>query len=126
MTTLGTVHAVLASAGIVIGLLQLWRRKGGALHRALGYAYVVTMLVADGSALLVFQFTGRLNVLHLGALINLLCIGAGLWPAMRSPRQRNWQDRHRVWMAGSYIGLLAAAATEFTVRTVPFASTAET
>ena len=125
LTTLGSVHAALASAGIVIGFPQLWRRKGGSVHRVLGYAYVAVMVVADGSALLVFQFTGRLNVLHAGAVINLACLAAGLWPVLRHPRQADWFDRHRIGMAGSYIGLLAAAATELTVRTVPFASMGE-
>ncbi len=125
LTTLGSIHAVLASTGIVIGFFQLWRRKGGSAHRVLGYAYVAVMVIADGSALLVFQFTGRPNVLHVGALINLACIAAGLWPVLRHPRQDDWFDRHRIWMAGSYVGLLAAAATELTVRTVPFASTDE-
>lgn len=125
LTTLGAMHAVLASTGIIIGLPQLWRRKGGAVHRALGYIYVAVMLMSDGSALLVFQFTGRPNVLHAGAVLNLVCIVAGLWPVLRSQRSPGWMDRHRIWMAGSYIGLLAAAATEVTVRTVHFASAVE-
>ena len=125
LTMLGTVHAVLASTGILIGLPQLWRPKGGTVHRVLGYAYVAAMLMADGSALVVFQFTGRPNILHAGALINLSCIAAGLWPLLRRSRPMAWADQHRIWMAGSYIGLLAAAATEFTVRTVHLASTGQ-
>ena len=125
LTTLGTMHAVLASTGIIIGLPQILRRTGGIVHRTTGYAYVAAMSVADGSALLIFQFTGRPNVLHVGALVNLLCIAAGLWPVFSRPRPIDWPDRHRVWMARSYIGLLAAAATELTVRTVHFPSSGD-
>lgn len=125
LTALGTCHAVLAGTGIGIGWVQFVRRKGGAVHRSIGYAYAAAMLVADGSALLVFQFTGGPNVLHAGALVNLLCLAAGLRPVLARPRPADWRDRHRIWMAGSYIGLLAAAAVEATVRTVHFASAAE-
>jgi uncharacterized membrane protein len=118
LTLPGAIHTVLAAAGIVIGLVQLLRRKGDPVHRALGYAFVYAMLVADGAALLVFQFTGRFNILHVGALANLVCIIFAIVPVLRSPRPSNWKLHHYYWVSWSYAGLLAAAATEFVVRTI--------
>src|SRR5947209_15660867 len=66
LTLAGAVHTVLAMFGIAIGLFQLLRPKGGAIHRARGYAFVYAMLIADGAAMLVFQFTGSFNILHVG------------------------------------------------------------
>jgi uncharacterized membrane protein len=117
LTLPGAIHTVLAASGIVIGLIQLLRRKGGSIHRALGYAFVYAMLVADGTAMLVFQFTGRFNILHVGAIVNLVCIIAAIVPVLRSPRPSNWRNQHYYWMSWSYVGLLAAAATEVVVRT---------
>src|ERR1700704_4129579 len=108
--------------GIVVGLVQLVRPKGGSIHRALGYAFVYAMLVADGAAMLVFQFTGRFNILHIGALVNLLCIILAVVPVLRSPRPSNWKYQHYYFISWSYVGLLAAAVTELVVRTNPLAT----
>src|ERR1051325_2502440 len=88
LTAIGAIHAVLAVTGIVTGLVQLLRAKGGPVHRALGYAFVYVMLIADGAAMLVFQFTGRFNILHLGALANLVCIRLRNRPCVTQPAPR--------------------------------------
>ena len=118
LTLIGAIHTVLAATGIVTGLIQLLPAKGGPVHRALGYAFVYAMLIADGAAMLVFQFTGSFNILHLGALANLVCIIFAIVPVLRSPRPANWKLQHYYWMSWSYAGLLAAGATELVVRTV--------
>lgn len=117
MTSVGALHTVLAMSGIVVGLTQLLRPKSGPTHRARGYAFVYAMLVADGAAMLIFQFTGRFNILHVGALANLACIILAIVPMLRSPRPLNWRLQHYYFMSWSYIGLLSAAATELVVRT---------
>ena len=117
LTLSGAIHTVLALVGIVVGSIQLLRPKGGSIHRALGYAFVYAMLIADGTAMLIFQFTGRFNILHAGAIANLVCIILAVVPVLRSPRPSNWKNQHYYWMSWSYVGLLAAAATEVVVRT---------
>ena len=74
LTLPGAFHTVLAAAGIVIGLIQLLRLKGDSIHRALGYAYVYAMFIANGTAMLIYRFTGTFNIFHVGALVNLVCI----------------------------------------------------
>jgi uncharacterized membrane protein len=117
LTLAGAIHTVLAISGIAVGLFQFLRPKGGAIHRARGYAFVYAMLIADGTAMLIFQFTGRFNILHIGAMTNLACIVAAMVPVLRGPRPSNWRNQHYYWMSWSYVGLLAAAATELVVRT---------
>ena len=116
LTLAGAIHSALALLCIAVGLIQLLRPKRGAGHRARGYFYVYAMLVADGTALLVYQFTGRFNVLHAGAIMNLVCIVVAIIPLLRSPRPANWKLSHYYWIAWSYVGLMAAAATELVVR----------
>jgi uncharacterized membrane protein len=117
LTVAGAIHTVLAILGIVVGLIQLLRPKGGPIHRALGYAFVYAMLIADGAAMLVFQFTGKFNILHIGAVVNFACIILAIVPVLRSPRPSNWKIQHYYWISWSYVGLLAATATELVVRT---------
>ncbi len=117
LTLAGMIHSALALLCIGVGLTQFMRPKRGAGHRARGYAFVYAMLVADGTALLVYRFTGQFNVLHAGALLNLFCIVMAVVPLLCSPRPSNWRDVHYTWIAWSYVGLIAAAATEIVVRT---------
>jgi uncharacterized membrane protein len=117
LTLAGAIHTVLAIAGIVVGLFQFLRPQGGPIHRARGYAFVYAMLIADGAAMLIFQFTGKFNILHIGAIVNLVCVAAAVIPVLRTPRPANWKNQHYHWTSWSYVGLLAAAATELVVRT---------
>jgi hypothetical protein len=55
-------------------------------------------------------------------MVNLLCIVLAIVPVLRGPRPPNWKNQHYTWMSWSYVGLLAAAATELVVRTSPLAT----
>ena len=119
LTTAGANHAVLTLACIGIGLIQFLGVKGTPVHRALGYDYRYGMLAADGTALMICQCTGRFN-LHVGA--NVICLVAAMLPVLHDPRSPNWRARHYRWMSASYVGSLAAAATDLVVRTMPFSA----
>ncbi|MFT4121164.1 hypothetical protein [Bradyrhizobium sp.] len=118
LTSTGAIHAVLAGSCIVLGLIQLLAAKGGVGHRARGYAFVYGMLTADAAALLVYRFTGHFNILHVGAIANFACVLLAMVPLLRSPRPANWMVWHYTFIAWSYVGLLAAAATELIVRVI--------
>ena len=81
----GAVHAFLAMLCIAVGLIQFLRPKRGAGHRARGYLYVYAMLVADGTAMLVYRFTGAFNLFHVGAIANFICIVLAVVPLLRAP-----------------------------------------
>ncbi len=116
LTLAGAIHTVLAMLGIAVGLIQFLRPKRGPGHRARGYAFVYAMLIGDGAVMLVYQFTGKFNIFHIGAIVNLLAIFLAVIPVLRSPRPQNWKIQHYYWISWSYVGLLAAAATELVVR----------
>ncbi|PAY07027.1 MULTISPECIES: DUF2306 domain-containing protein [Bradyrhizobium] len=115
----GAVHAVVAILCIGVGLIQFLRPKRGAGHRARGYFYVYAMLVADGTAMLVYRFTGAFNLFHLGAIVNFACIVAAIVPLLRGPRPTNWRLQHYYLISWSYVSLMSAAATEIAARVLP-------
>jgi uncharacterized membrane protein len=118
----GAIHAALALLCIVVGLIQLWRPKRGAGHRARGYLYVYAMIAVDGLALLVYRATGTFNVLHIGAIANFICIVMAIVPMLLNPRPQRWKYLHYYWIAWSYVGLLSAGATQLAIRLSPPAS----
>src|SRR5258708_36208422 len=79
---------------IGVGLIQFLRPKRGAGHRARGYFYVYAMLVADGTAMLLYRFSGSFNLFHVAAIVNLTCIVLAVVPLLRSPRPANWRLTH--------------------------------
>jgi uncharacterized membrane protein len=121
-TTMGWFHLAFAAFGLVAGAIQFLRPRGGRLHRAIGYAYVYGMIIANATALTMYRFTGSFNVFHAGAIVNFVCIIAAMIPVLRTPRAPDWLAWHYRWMSSSYIGLVAAAATEFSVRTLAVGS----
>ena len=122
LTTMGWFHLAFAALGLITGAVQFLRRKGGRQHRAIGYAYVYGMIIANATALTLYRFTGSFNAFHAGAIVNFVCIIAAMIPVLRTPRAPNWMAWHYRWMSSSYIGLVAAAATEFCVRTLTVSS----
>ncbi|HVX87688.1 MAG TPA: DUF2306 domain-containing protein [Gemmatimonadales bacterium] len=115
-TALGHVHLWAASLALLLGAFQLVRLRRDALHRRVGYAYVTALGVSDLTALTVYEFTGGFNVFHALALYSLVCLGLALRPMLTTPRPFQWRRVHYLWIAWSYAGLSAAAATEFLVR----------
>ena len=122
LTTAGAIHVALALVGIAIGLLQFLLAKGTRAHRALGYAYVYGMLVADGTALALYRFTGTFNIFHAGAIANMVCTVMTMVAVLRNPRPVGWKIRHYRWICGSYVGLVAAGVTGQAVRMMAFST----
>jgi uncharacterized membrane protein len=116
LTFLGAIHVTLAILCVAVGLIQFLRPKRGAGHRARGYFYVYAMLVADGTAMLVYRFSGSLNLFHVAAIINFTCVVSAIVPLLRSPRPANWRLTHYYFISWSYVSPISAAATEIVVR----------
>lgn len=107
---LGAIHLGSAFAALIAGALVLGMRKGTRVHRSLGHAYFVSMLVTNGSALLIYELFQRFGPFHVLALFSLASVLAGLVPAWK--RSPGWQARHARFVTGSYVGLCAAAVAE--------------
>lgn len=108
----GLAHAIIGLAALLAGLLVLLRPKGSAFHRLRGAGYVVAMVLLNASGLAMYGLNGRFNLFHVFALVSLATLAAGWVPALlRRPAQR-WHERHAMYMAWSYVGLVGAFASE--------------
>jgi len=113
---LGLLHALLGVAALIFGLAVLLRSKGTRMHRRIGRTYVLSMLLLNATALMIYDLYGRFGPFHVASAISLATIAAGFVPAyFRRPRA-SWRQLHGTFMCWSYVGLLAAFISEIAVR----------
>jgi uncharacterized membrane protein len=125
MTPLGLTHTISAVAALAAGATVLLTRKGTRRHRQLGWAYVVSMILLNVTALLIYRLFGRVGPFHVGAVFSLVTVIAGTAAAIGARRARSRRnaveraralERHYAWMTWSYVGLAAAAVSEIATR----------
>jgi len=109
-------HLSAAVAALVTGGLVGFARKGTRTHGRLGWVYALAMVLVNGTALLLFRLTGAITPFHVAAVLSLATLIAGLVPVLRRSPEKVWLWRHATWMAGSYVGLWAAAVAETVTR----------
>lgn len=93
-------HAIAAMTAMVLGAIQLLMRKGTALHRGIGYIWVVLMAVVAISGLFIFELRmiGPFSPIHLLSFFVLYV----LFVAVRAARSGNIR-RHKSAMIQLYI-----------------------
>lgn len=125
MISLGWTHTLAALAALATGAAVLLTRKGTRRHRQLGWAYVVSMLLLNGTALLIYRLFGRFGPFHAGAVFSFVTVVAGTVAVLGARRARARRndveraralERHYQWMTWSYVGLAAAAVSELATR----------
>lgn len=105
------LHLAAALLALLLGTLQLVRRKGTPGHRTIGYAWVALMLAVALSSFWITGIAGRghLSVIHGLSVFTLAMLALSIW-AIRVGRVRT----HRFTMIGVYAGgLIGAGAGAF-------------
>ena len=116
MAALGQLHLGAALTALVSGGWMLWRPKGTPSHRRVGWLYVASMLMLNGTALLIYRLTGRFGPFHVAALVSLSIMLAGFIPVLFRRPADGWLERHYYFMSHSCLGLGAAAIAETSTR----------
>lgn len=118
---IGFLHLGLALVALLMGLAVVFTRKGTRSHRRWGWAYVVSMVGLNATALMLYGLLGHFGPFHVAAIFSLITVIIGMVPARRRAN-RWWLRQHAYWMSGSYTGLWAAAVAETTTRSgrIPF------
>jgi len=111
---LGFLHLMAALAALSAGAGVIFTQKGTLRHKRLGRCYVLLMLAMNGTALLDYELFGRFGPFHWMVLLSLATVIGGYSSARRKTNE--WKHAHAYYMAGSYIGLIAAAVAEVTSR----------
>ena len=97
------MHLLSALAALVLGGVQLARRKGTRGHRVLGWIWVALMTTAAVSSLWMPAFM-RLNWIHLFTLVTAISLPTAIWQIRHGK-----PDKHAGTMRGLYTGGLVIA-----------------
>jgi uncharacterized membrane protein len=116
MSNLGWVHVFAALVALATGAFVIVGRKGTAIHRRVGWAYAVSMIVLNVTALAIYRLTRFFGPFHVAAVVSLATLIAGIIPAWRRKPAATWLDRHYFFMTYSYLGLAAATVAEVATR----------
>lgn len=105
LTFASAIHLAAVLPAVVIGVTQLFAKKGTPLHRALGWAWVVLMAVTAVSSFWItgLNNAGRFSVIHalsVFVLFNLVC---AIWFVRRGNVRA-----HKKFMVGTLIGVAGA------------------
>ena len=112
----GRLHVAAAIISVSSGLAILFVAKGSMPHRRLGWIYLSSMVALNVTALSLFRLTGRFGPFHAAALVSICTLIAGSLPVLVRRPKSSWLELHAHFMAWSYIGLIAAFASEIAVR----------
>lgn len=115
----GIIHVSFAVIAMVAGGMVVALPKRGLMHRRIGYVYVISMLLTNGSAFLIYHLFGRFGPFHALAIFSTITIIGGFVPALFRKQVKNWLHWHYYFMNWSVVGLYAAFWAELTTRTLP-------
>ena len=117
MTT-GLVHFLAAIVALTLGGAALLAAKGSRHHKWLGRAYSASMGVLLAAAFVTYDVDGRFGPFHAMAIFSSLTLFAGLLPYWTGHRGSDSVRTHANFMAWSYIGLVAAGASQLVTKLV--------
>jgi uncharacterized membrane protein len=116
---IGFVHLFSALLAMLTGAVVLLTPKGSAFHKRTGYVYVVSMLVLNATAFMIYQLFGKFGPFHGLALVSLVSLIGGMVPVLLRQRVKSWLHWHYYFMNWSVVGLYAAFWSETLSRTLP-------
>ncbi|WP_333619985.1 DUF2306 domain-containing protein [Dietzia sp.] len=99
------VHAVAASLVVLLGPVNIFRRRKDSAHKAIGRSWVVSMYFVCVSGMCIYTLTGGFTIFHALAIFTFCTTTFGVYNIRRG-RVR----AHIGNMVGSYIGSLVAGA----------------
>jgi uncharacterized membrane protein len=117
---MGLFHMYAAIAALCLGPTIFLNKKGNFIHRLLGLSYVFSMLSANTTALVIYDFTGGINFFHIAAIVSLATSIGGLVSILTYSvtKRKSTLGMHIEFMSWSYFGLFLAAAAEVFTRGV--------
>lgn len=114
-STIGYIHLFFSVLAMITGLVVVFKTKGTAVHKKIGYVYVISMLLLNLTSFFISNFNG-FSIFHFFAIVSLVTIIGGMYPAIK--KSKNWIYKHYYFMSWSVVGLYCAFWSEVGTRFV--------
>ncbi|MFD2034260.1 DUF2306 domain-containing protein [Belliella marina] len=108
---IGQIHLLASIAALILGFYVLVSDKGTKRHKQVGYAYVLSMVLVNLTAFMIYRLFGKFGIFHWFAIISIMTIIAGLYPLI-SKKTKDYLVYHFNFMYWSVIGLYCALMAE--------------
>jgi len=118
---IGLLHLTAAVVAMITGALVILTPKATVGHKRIGYVYVVSMLLVNLTAFLIYRLFGKFGPFHVAAIFSSVTILGGMIPILFRRRFTDWLSYHYFFMNWSVVGLYAAFWAETLVRLFPMA-----
>ncbi len=112
----GLLHLAVSCLAMIFGALILLLNKGTQLHKRIGYAYAVCMLLVNATAFMIYHLWGRFGIFHWFAVLSLFSLSMGMLPLFLVKNRPKALYLHVNFMYWSVIGLYCAFVAETLVR----------
>ncbi len=112
----GYIHIIVSILSLIFGAWIILTKKGTSIHKKIGYAYAVCMLLVSITALMMYELTGSFTIFHLFAAWGLITVSIGVVVAILRKPAKNWLTYHYYFMYWSVVGVYAALGAELSVR----------
>lgn len=111
-------HLIVSIIATISGFFVLLTKKGLIKHKQIGYVYVVSMLLVNVTAFMIYRVFGGFGIFPFFAIASLLTLIAGMYPILRR-KGKNYMFRYFSYMYWSVVGLYCAFCAEVSTR-IPF------
>ncbi len=117
------IHVIAGLLALSTGCVLFFNPKRSALHKRLGYIYVLTLTLVDFSGLTMYVMKGSgINAFHFLAVGNLIALYGGLFAIIFKRPFKRWYRFHYYMISWSYVGLVTAALVEFVIKSLQSSS----
>lgn len=116
----GLTHLISGIFALLLGGLVIVLKKGTLLHKRVGYAYVLSMIILIVSSFGIYRLFGKFGLFHFFSLVSTFSLLAGMIPMFKKNRTPKDIEIHFKRMYWSVVGLYAAFAAESFVRIPKF------
>ena len=105
LTLPAAIHLSAVAPAVVLGVVQLYLPKGTRLHKAMGWIWVLSMVVVAVSSLWIMEIRkgAGWSVIHLLSAWTLISLGLAIWYVRRGNIRA-----HKGFMVGTLLGLAGA------------------
>ena len=114
----GLIHLISSIIALVTGLLVLTTTKGTTRHKKIGYIYVVSMVVLNLTAFMIYSLFRKFGIFHWFSVLSCLTLIGGMYPVL-TKKSKNYILFHFNFMYWSVVGLYCAFCAEILTR-IPF------